>query len=344
MDLRWDLLEAQPPAGARLTARLAFPSRSPDVYIALDAQRGRYVLVRIPDGEPSAVSERASRGIAVQTVEMNLDGGKASAVFVEVACLDAAGHAALDTVTFELVEALAAGASIGRVRLVQGVLGKWRRFWAGAAQNTLTKEALLGLFGEVWFFCRWLLPSVGAERGVAMWRGPSGARNDFEAPGLGIEVKTSARVDGAHWVNGLEQLMEPEAGALLLFSLLVREEASAVESLPSLVDGLRSALAADPDALVQLEASLLAAGYDDAHSSEYRKVRLRIRGEGLYRVSGAFPRLVPASILGGVPSGVSGIEYQLRLDSAGEWLLSSSCAAAAKLLSDLSSRGDATRS
>ncbi len=178
--MRWDLLEAEPPRGQRLTARLAIPSSNQDVFIALDAGNHRYVLIKIPPGEPCILSERSSKGIAVQTVEMNTGAGPEATVFVEVACLEPSGHAALDIVTLELVEALAAGASIGRVRLVQGVLAKWRRFWSGVAQNLLQKEAQLGLFGELWFLYKWLLPSVGAVRAVAMWRGPAGARNDFE--------------------------------------------------------------------------------------------------------------------------------------------------------------------
>jgi hypothetical protein len=338
MAMRWDLIEAQPPSGERLTARLAMPSRCSDVFIALDAARRRFVLVRVPDGEPSTLSERTSKGIAVQTVEGNLDGSGNTAVFVEVACLEPSGYAALDVVTGELVEALVAGASIGRVRLVQSVLAKWRRFWSGVAQNLLRKEEVLGLFGEVWFMSRWLLPIVGLERGTAMWRGPAGARNDFEAPGLAIEVKTSGKLDGGHQIHGLEQLLEPAGGVLLLFSLAVREEASGVESLPRLITDVRAALAADQSQLVLFESMLLAAGYEDVHAPEYEKVKLRIRGQGLYRVAEGFPRLVPASILSGLPVGVSSVTYELRLDAAGPWLLSESPVAAAKLLQDLSAK------
>lgn len=336
--MRWDLVEAQPPVGERLSARLAMPSLCSDVFIAVDAARRRYVLVRIPDGEPTTLSERTSKGIAVQTVEGGFDGSDKAAVFVEVACLEQWGHPALDTVTGELVDALIAGASIGRVRLVQGVLAKWRRFWSGVPQNFLGKEELLGMFGELWFLSRWLLPSVGVERGTAMWRGPSGARNDFEAPGVGIEVKTSGKIDGSHRIHGLEQLLEPERGVLLLFSLSVREEASGTESVPKLVNDVKAALDSDQAHLALFESMLNAAKYEDAHVPEYEKVRFRVRGQGLYRVSEGFPRLVPASILNGLPAGLGDVTYDLRLDAAGPWLLSDSPAAAAKLLQDLATK------
>ena len=185
--LPWALVEGQPPGGERLTVRTALPGNHDDVLIALDAARRRYVLVRIPTGEPSELAERTSKGIAVQTVEMRVDGDRTEN-FVEIACLESQGHAALDTIAVELVEALVAGASIGRVRLVQNVLAKWRRFWSGVNQGVLSKEQQLGLFGELWFLSRWLCPSVGTAKALQMWRGPAGSRNDFEVQGMGIEV------------------------------------------------------------------------------------------------------------------------------------------------------------
>lgn len=331
--LRWDLLEDQPPSGERLTVRTAMPGRSDEILIAVDAARGRHVLVTIPPDEPCELAERTSRGIAVQTVEMNVGGGHAE-VFVEIACLESQGHAALDIIVMELVDALEAGASIGRVRLVQNVLAKWRRFWSGVSQGVLSTEQQLGLFGEVWFLSRWLSPSVGVAKAVQMWRGPTGARNDFEAHGLGIEVKTTGRIDAAHVIHGLEQLLEPLGGTLLLFSLSVRDEASGTETLPRVVEEMRGRLADDDNALSQFDTNLYAAGYDDRLASEYAKLVLRIRDEGLYRVIEGFPRLVPSSMASGLPPGVSAVTYELRLDAAAPWMLAKTPAAAITLLAD----------
>jgi hypothetical protein len=326
-------VEGQPPGGERLTVRTALPGNHDDVLIALDAARRRYVLVRIPTGEPSELAERTSKGIAVQTVEMRVDGDRTEN-FVEIACLESQGHAALDTIAVELVEALVAGASIGRVRLVQNVLAKWRRFWSGVNQGVLSKEQQLGLFGELWFLSRWLCPSVGTAKALQMWRGPAGSRNDFEVQGMGIEVKTTGRVDAVHVIHGLDQLLEPPGGALFLYSLSVRDEASGTDCLPKVVNEMRGRLAEDYQALLQFDAAVYAAGYDDRLASEYGRLVLRVRDEGLYRVTDGFPRLVPASVLGGLPAGLSAVNYELNLDAAAAWLLSKTPAAAAKLLVD----------
>lgn len=332
--LRWDLLEAEPPGGERLTVRAALPKRRADVLIGVDAARRRYVLIEVPESEPTQVVERTSRGIAVRTVEMNVGGGRLL-TYVEISCLESQGHSALDIVVCELVDALDAGASIGRVPLVQNVLAKWRRFWSGVNQGLLSRDQQVGLFGELWFLCRWLGSSIGIARAVQTWRGPLGARNDFELPHLGIEVKCTSRGDAIHHINGLEQLLEPEDGSLFLFSLVVREEASAADCTPMLIQELRQALGTEYDALSWLDACLYACGYQDALAAEYEKLKVRVRTQELYRVSAGFPRLVPASLVGGgPPAGVGNVEYELGLDSASAWLLASAPGAAAKLLQD----------
>ena len=311
-----------------MTVRTAIAGRHPAVLIALDAAKRRHVLVELPPGELGEIAERTSRGIAVQTVELR-PGGESVRRFVEIACLDAQGHAALDTIALELVDALEAGASIGRVRLVQNVLAKWRRFWSGVAQGVLSKEQQLGLFGELWFLNRWLAPYVGVERALKMWRGPAGARNDFEAAGMAIEVKTTGRVDGAHIIHGLEQLLEPPDGQLMLFSVLVRDEASGTESLPAQVAEARGLIADDYALQSRFDALIYAAGYDDRLAAEYAKLQLRMRDTGLYKIADGFPRLIPSSLVGGLPVGIGAIEYELRMEAAGQWLLAATPQAAA---------------
>jgi hypothetical protein len=333
--VQWALVEPRPPTGERLTVAEALAGRRPDLLIGVDGALRRYVLVGIPQGEPAELQERTSKGIAVRTVEMNVGGGRLQC-FVEIACLEDSGKASLDIVVTELADALYAGASIGRVRLVQNVLAKWRRFWSGADQGLLTRGELIGLFGELWFLVHWLVPSVGISRAATMWRGPSRARSDFEGPGLAIEVKTTSKPSSIQTINGLEQLMEPRGGSLFLFSLCIREEASAADHLPRLADQARSLAVSDEEALSRIETALVAAGYEDRYSVEYSKSRFRVRRQELFRVMEDFPRLVPDSLRHGVPPGVDGVTYEWSPDAAQAWLVASTPAAAATLLADFS--------
>ncbi|QNN55559.1 PD-(D/E)XK motif protein [Diaphorobacter ruginosibacter] len=332
VDFRWDLLASEVPAPERLIARLAQPDSSCEVYIAVDATGNRSILVRIPAGEQDALAERISRGVRVQTLELKVDTARPNEVFVEIACLDHEGHQILDVIAAEIIDALHKGATIRRIRLIQGILVKWRKFWSDAPQKLLSKEKQIGLFGELWFLKEWLIPQLGIEKGVSMWRGPLGSRNDFEAEGLSIEVKTSSRADESHQVNGLEQLLALEGTTLFLFSLLIREEAGGAESLPSLVAELRETLKTEYEAQAQFEGMLAAADFQESDIEQYQKLRFRIRGQGLYRVEEGFPRLIPSSIVGGLVAGIHDIKYGLRLDVAKNWLVADNPKACGSLL------------
>ncbi len=328
--LNWSSLESAPPTGdAKLRVRQAVPGEHPDVLIALDAGLRRSLLVAVPSGESGQFAGRLSRGIAVRTVDLVVE--KEEQRFVEVVCLDPDGEAALDVIARELVQALKAGASIARVHLVKNVLGKWRRFWADMPTGRLPPSEQLGLFGELWFLSRWLVAGVGREAALDMWRGPLGGRHDFEATGLSVEVKTSSRLDGAHVIHGLEQMDEPVGGHLLLFSLLVREEAGAEFSLVSAVASARALLGQEHELQARLDGLLNAAGYDDRLEAEYGTKKLRIRGEGLYSVVDQFPRIVPSSLVL-LPIGVAQVDYQIRLDGAGQYLMASDADSAVQLI------------
>lgn len=330
---RWNLLESQPPSGERLTVRSALSRCHEELLIAVDAPGRRHILVEIPNGEPSKLSERTSRGIDVQTVEMKVEAGELRN-FVDIICLEPQGHAALDIIVKEIADAIEGGSTISRVALVQNVLAKWRRFWSGISQPLLSREEHIGLFGELWFLSRWLGPSVGLATGVRMWRGPMGARNDFEAKLIGIEIKTSSRADAMHRINGLEQLMEPPGGSLLLMSIVVRDEASATNDLPTLIAEVRLGLANDFNALSHFDSCLYAARYEDALADEYAKLKLRIRAEELYRVVSEFPRLIPSSLKQPPAQGIRSVNYDLSLDGAAPWRIATSAVAGKKLLQD----------
>jgi hypothetical protein len=170
------------------------------------------------------------------------------------------------------------------------------------------------LFAEVWFLTFWLVPKVPSLEAVNRWRGPFGARHDFEWPGRSIEVKaTTSTRGGIHRIHGIDQLAPPESGDLLLFSLQLREEAGAAHSLPGVIADCRRKLDADDAALTTFETGLVEAGYSPAHDDEYARLRVRIVVQALYRVEGDFPRLTAVQLGRGLPSGVEHVDYEINL-------------------------------
>ncbi len=157
---------------------------------------------------------------------------------------------------------------------------------------------------------------MGISAAIEQWRGPFGARHDFEQIGRSVEAKATLSARGAiHRINGLDQLAPPEDGELLFFSLRARDEAGASNRLADLVIQCRGVIGADADALTRFESALLLAGYSPLYEEEYGKRRLRVTAEELFKVETNFPRLTAATFPDGVPGGVESVDYEINLSA-----------------------------
>jgi hypothetical protein len=230
---------------------------------------------------------------------------------VDVCCVDPDGFVAFDLLATQIREASDAGAAA--VDAVGVTVARWRRFWGAGPPEGLRPEEIRGLFGELWFLLVWLLPHGSRE--VERWAGPAGARDDFQWPAFSIEAKTTTSIRGhIHRINGVDQLDPPTDGRLLLFSLRLREEPAATNSLVTLVTSIGERLGADPARLDLFEERLAAAGYSPAHAERSAEVRFRVVSERLYRVEGDFPRLSPSLFVNGIPRGVETVDYEINLE------------------------------
>lgn len=94
-----------------------------------------------------------------------------------------------------------------------------------------------------------------------------------------------------------------------------RDEAGASNSLADLVIQCRGVIVADADALTRFESALLLAGYSPVHEEEYRKRRLRVTAEELFKVERDFPRITAGTFPNGVPAGVERVDYEINLSA-----------------------------
>jgi hypothetical protein len=267
----------------------------------------------------------------VRTEELVLS-GQADARYINLTCEDVLGHAMFDLLGGEIADRV----QLGREKpadIVSKVLAKWRRFWGQLPAQILSRESQIGLFAELWFLLYWLLPVAGPSGGIRMWRGPYRARHDFESVGLSVEAKGTTSTRGRiHKVNGLQQLDPPESGRLLFFSLRLREEAGASNTLPLLVQAMRDRVATDADAEGMLENGLIAAGYLTGHEDEYAGTHYRVTEELLFDARFNFPRIAQSTFVAGVPVGVEEIEYTINLNTFNELILASKPTEASSIL------------
>jgi hypothetical protein len=247
-------------------------------------------LLALPESDVNFSDDR-SRGIPAIAHSLRIE-QRPEALSLDVRCGDAAGREMFRQVADDIIATVGRGAP--PVEAVETTLARWRRFWGNVPTGGLTPDQVRGMFGELWFLLVWLLP---CDRRHAQHRlGPTGARHDFQWPNLAVESKATVAVRGhLHRINGIDQLEPPEAGGLYFFSLRLREEASATNSLVTLVDRISDELRADSALLDRFEEILGRGGYSPAHAERYQTQTFRVVDERLYRVAAEFPRVTPAS-------------------------------------------------
>lgn len=320
----WERLGTSQPMGESLTARLAVPGVTNRLLAALDSESRRHLLIQLQPDEVELHDDQ-SRGVSVTTRELVVH-EHGSGRYLDICCNDASGYNALDLIGSEIAGGLDVSGTTP-ARIVELVLAKWRRFWGELPRQMLSREEQLGLFAELWFLSIWMASLIGTSEAVIRWRGPFSARHDFEWPGRSIEVKATTSVRGRiHRINGLDQLTPPVNGDLLLFSLRLREEAGASNTLPGLITVCRAQMELEPDTLDRFEAALAQANYSPAYEEEYAKLKLRVVDEGLFRVEQDFPRITAASFESGVPSGVERVEYEVNLGGCNHLLIATNAA------------------
>lgn len=294
-----------------LWAQRALVEGNSHLLAALDIDGRRHLLVQMHPNDPE-FHDIQSRGIGVVTRELAMP-GHAPSRYLDIVCHDLAGHDTFNLIGEELAERLTLSHETV-IESVAHVLSKWRRFWGQLPQQFLASEIQLGLFAELWFLNFWLIPRLGLLQAVGAWRGPFGARHDFECAGHSIEVKSTTSTRGAiHRIHGIEQLSPPENGKLLMFSLRLREEIGSTNSLPTLIAACRQQIKSNDESWSHFESALAQAGYLDAHEGEYSKRHFRIVSEALYSVHADFPRLTSQQIIGGIPIGIEHIDYDVNL-------------------------------
>lgn len=316
----WARLSSEEVRGEALWARRAAPDVTGRLVAALDSDGKRHLLIPLATSE-EGTDDSQSRGLGVTTRELEMPHHEPGR-YLDITCHDATGHEAFDLIGGEIAERLAAGRETAP-EVVTRVIAKWRRFWGQLPKQLLSRERQIGLFAEVWFLTHWLIPRCGVGDAVSRWRGPFGARHDFEWSGRSVEVKATTSTRGRiHRINGLDQLAPPDQGDILFFSLHLREEAGATSTLPSVVAACCIQLGGHPHALSQFENALAQAGYSLAHEDEYDKLRFRIVDQGLFAVRDDFPRLTTAQLQTGLPPGIEHVEYDINLSTFGHLRLS----------------------
>ena len=233
--------------------------------------------------------------------------------FIDLTCLVTELDGVFGEVADEIMRRIADGH--GALKACLTTLGEFRMLLVPKSSGPV-KHEIVGLVGELLLLDA--LSEVDSDACI-IWRGPMGERHDFRAGTLAVEVKTSSRAaNEVLRVTSIDQLLEPEGGELVLFRYTLEESTGGRVSVGSLFASLATKVS-DP---LQLRDLLARAGCSDPGSDDWNGITFSLEETRAYRVTNAFPRLVPPSLIdGSLATGVSCVEYDVDLSSARETLL-----------------------
>lgn len=307
IDVAWKQLEspgATPTRGEFRVFDTGISTPNGNVLLAIDGSGFRHLLTPAPDAFEAAHDRRSG---GVHLVTRHLLDGSGQRQYIDLACQKEHLNAVFSHMADEVLAELSVN-SDDVFHTCRRTLQRWRELMDREVSPVMTTEALCGLFGELWHM------RAIAERdpsGLSIWQGPRGARHDFSAPRVALEVKTTLR--RSHWmfrIHGLTQLEAPADASLYFCAMRLELNGAAGITVPDLVQQIID-LGVDRHEFVTLLAGV---GYQLKDQLHYQQFRFELLDLRLHEVVNGFPRLTSADFgASGPPRGVTEIEYTVDL-------------------------------
>ena len=183
----------------------------------------------------------------------------------------------------------------------------WKTLFQKAASHDISREKLLGIFGELTVLKDIVAPKYGINTAVQAWGGPDMQSKDFTVNETWYEVKTiGANTDSIH-ISSLTQLASEYTGHLVV----VRAEAVSPEfkgKCSAIIDLVKEILLMISDE--NIETMLISEVHGigiDIFGSEIVD-QFDVKSVTSYKVNGEFPRITPKN----VPySEIIGVQYEI---------------------------------
>lgn len=300
---------APPPSDGSFSGRLAPDCRPHELFRGLDhlGRRALFLVhekssaskARLPEMAGLIVENREQRDDGRLLISVTLESDENADIFSRLS------EDIVDVVSGASDESAAVSAFIERT-------WKWHDLLKGKRKPKLSREAQMGLIGELWTLMHLLAPAVGIGTVVAGWKGSEQAPKDFELSGVCIECKSRGAASRSRVRITSEYQLENVPGHALVLLVLTfatcEDDDLHALTLHSIVGTVRSEVAKQaPQSMSLLDQCLEDAGYDASH--EYDLV-IRHRSTACHDVRDSFPRIVP----GFVPDGPVEIGYDLPLE------------------------------
>lgn len=307
----WVELEAAVP-GVGHVKRRVHPESNRDIFLGVEQPAGSRMML-MPIGEDAVRGFEELPETKCLELRLERPGDDDADVNLKLVLTDSSFADVFDALVDDVSDSVAASGSeaVAATVFVER-LHHWQRFLTRVGPQGLTPEQQRGLYGELTFLDKVLVPIVGGARAVDMWTGPAGTNQDFQAPKCAVEVKTSMTAQAQNLRIASERQLDGTGVAQLFLyhlSLDVRQQGQG-ESLGDLVDQVRTRLGSSSHALERFESLLLEAGYA-RHLAHLYANKYSARDSTLFAVDEGFPRLVEADL----PDGVGNVRYSVAVSA-----------------------------
>lgn len=184
----------------------------------------------------------------------------------------------------------------------------WQAFM-GRGKKGLSRKDELGLMGELIILRKLLTQNLPANDVIKWWRGPLHGIQDFQMFGSAIEVKASLSDHGFEIdVFDVEQL-DPSGLQMLYLSAVRLKPSTEGETLPQMIQSIKTILKGNPDALNLFEIALNYSGYSSLYESDY-SLATSVEEVIYFEVDQKFPSLRRKDI----PVEVGRVKYSIEVD------------------------------
>ncbi len=283
------------------------------IIAALDGFNSPELWIEFQQADPSddnfaPFEQRVVRGLALSVEQVTVDGRKFKVLNVKLA-------------DSKFIEEFTAFADLlvddffrdsnqkGLLVEAEIKITKWMDFFK-AHKDSVSREAILGLLGELSFIKNWLNHN---DADYKIWVGPFGESKDFVGPNIDIEVKVCGSRTGplVHKISSIDQLQASTEKQLYLYSLRAVIGHNKDKKIQDLIEEVRSLpmFRKNLAAVNYFNDALLRYGLGSEIPVEYST--FEALEEGVYLVDEGFPKISKDIILD-IPE-IVGVQYSIDI-------------------------------
>jgi len=201
------------------------------------------------------------------------------------------------------------------VKKIFKIIGQWKRLFEKTQIEGLTFEEQKGLYGELLIVKHLIQNGVSADLIINSWSGPDKKNHDFIFESISIEVKTTSANHPVIRISNENQLSH--SNKLCLVLIMVNEKRGSVNTLPNLIEELRSIFYKISDECLDIfNEKLFNSKYYNSHRDMYALTEYSVRKINAYNVLEGFPRIVPEKTM----NGIFCVNYQIETSACIDYL------------------------